>query len=57
VAWTELSHTLKMKHTLNFSSVNLSTMNLKGSHLGLNLRLQNEKPLPNSLSYGTAPYT
>jgi len=26
-------------------------MNLKGSHLGLNLRLQNEKSLPNSLSY------
>jgi hypothetical protein len=41
----------------NFSIVNLSTMNLKGSHLGLNLRLQNKKPLPNSLNYGTVSYT
>jgi len=32
-------------------------MNLKGSHLELNVRLQSEKPLLYSLCYGTASYT
>jgi hypothetical protein len=45
--------TLKQREREPGSSDTLSIMNLTWRHLGLNLRLCAEKPVPNSLSYVT----